>query len=317
MSEKLWGFKLYRCALAVIIPLSFAHARAETFASRMDQSSWMVNSSVFQCSLAQEIPFFGEAVFARRAGEKPIFFLREKSKRLQTGEALIKSVSPIWKSQPGQAVSLGKVAVGQGRVPVSLGWRKSEQLLAELHGGHEIELVREPWYEEPDPVVVKISNINFRGAYDKYLNCLGGLLPVNYDQVERTSIYFPAGATEGLSARARRQLQDIVTYAKADKKVVAFYIDGHTDSQGARAENLALSQKRAEEVKSYLANRGIDPQKIAVRWHGERYPVASNRTAKGRALNRRVTIRLDKTPLPVEAPEVQPMVAAPSSVRNI
>lgn len=293
-------------------------ARAETFAPRMDQASWLVNASVFECSMAHDIPYYGEAVFARRAGEKSNFYLKGKSERLQTGEALVKAVQPVWKTSAGAAVELARVPVRQGNKPLVLDWGRAEQVLAELHSGHEIEIVRKPWYDPEQQLVVKISNINFRAAYDKYLACLGGLLPVNYDQVERTSIYFPSGAEDGLSAASKRKLDNILTYARADKSVVAFYIDGHSDSRGARAENLALSQERAELVKSYLANRGVPPEQIAVRWHGERYPVASNRTAEGRSLNRRVTVRLDKTPLPETAPlEVQPMVAAPAAARNI
>lgn len=293
-------------------------AHAETFVPRMDQSNWLVNASVFECSLAQDIPFYGEAVFARRAGEKSSFYLKAKSERLQAGEALVKAVQPIWKQSAGAETELARVAVRQGGGVLVLDWGRAEKVLARLHGGQEIEIVRQPWYDTTDQLSIRISNINFRAAYDKYLTCLGSLLPVNYDQVERTSIYFRPGVEEMLSAAAKRKLDNILIYAGADKSVVAFYIDGHSDSRGARAENLALSQARAELVKSYLANRGVPPEHIAVRWHGERYPVATNRTASGRALNRRVTVRLDKTPLPeAESIEPLPMVAAPAAARNI
>ncbi len=290
---------------------------ADTFSSRMDEASWRVSASVFECRMAHEIPYFGAAVFNRRAGELPRFYLRGEARRLMAGEATITAVSPLWRQAP-TAESLGTVAVKNGTVPISLDWQSSEKLLAELYQGKEIEIARQPWYDDDSLLTVKISNINFRGAYDKYLRCLGGLLPVNYDQVERTTVYFSEGAQDGLGARARHKLDNIITYAKADKSVKAFYIDGHTDSNGSRAENLALSRERAELVKSYLANRGVPPEDIALRWHGERYPVASNRTAKGRSLNRRVTIRLDKTPLPEDSgPEIQPMVAAPVDARKI
>jgi outer membrane protein OmpA-like peptidoglycan-associated protein len=67
---------------------------------------------------------------------------------------------------------------------------------------------------------------------------------------------------------------------------------GHTDSTGSDAYNLELSQRRAEAVANYLSLRGVTRSRIATMGYGEQYPVASNETAEGRALNRRVEIRI-------------------------
>lgn len=68
-------------------------------------------------------------------------------------------------------------------------------------------------------------------------------------------------------------------------------IEGHTDSYGSDAANLALSQKRAEAVKQYLvANMQIDPSKIEAVGYGETQPVANNETQEGRAKNRRIDV---------------------------
>ncbi len=65
-------------------------------------------------------------------------------------------------------------------------------------------------------------------------------------------------------------------------------IRGHTDNVGAAAANYVLSQDRAQAVKDYLVNRGIDTKRIKVKGMGESEPIASNRTAVGRAKNRRI-----------------------------
>ncbi|MBL8026948.1 MAG: OmpA family protein [Fibrobacteres bacterium] len=71
-------------------------------------------------------------------------------------------------------------------------------------------------------------------------------------------------------------------------------IRGHTDNVGAAAANMMLSQERAQAVKDYLVNRGVDAKRIKVKGIGEGEPVASNRTAAGREKNRRIEfIRLD------------------------
>jgi outer membrane protein OmpA-like peptidoglycan-associated protein len=67
-------------------------------------------------------------------------------------------------------------------------------------------------------------------------------------------------------------------------------IIGHTDSTGSDAVNDPLSINRAASTRQYLADRGINPSRIAIDGRGSREPVADNGTAAGRAQNRRVEI---------------------------
>lgn len=67
-------------------------------------------------------------------------------------------------------------------------------------------------------------------------------------------------------------------------------IDGHTDWVGGGAYNMALSKRRANSVKTYLIDRGVDPARLIAVGHGEHQPVADNTSAEGRAKNRRVEI---------------------------
>ncbi|MFW5815946.1 MAG: OmpA family protein [Wenzhouxiangella sp.] len=69
-------------------------------------------------------------------------------------------------------------------------------------------------------------------------------------------------------------------------------IDGHTDATGSRSYNLSLSEQRADTVGRYLISRGISPARVATYGYGPDYPVASNDTAEGRAMNRRVELTL-------------------------
>ena len=85
-----------------------------------------------------------------------------------------------------------------------------------------------------------------------------------------------------------------MTYLKADDLVTAIYIDAHSDSVGSRYDNRRLTEKRAYIVTDYLVNQGINAGIILTRYHGERYPIASNETVAGRAKNRRVTVQFDR-----------------------
>ena len=67
---------------------------------------------------------------------------------------------------------------------------------------------------------------------------------------------------------------------------------GHTDSTGSDSYNLDLSRRRAEAVANHLVQRGVSRARIATVGYGEQYPRADNTTEQGRALNRRVEIRI-------------------------
>lgn len=67
---------------------------------------------------------------------------------------------------------------------------------------------------------------------------------------------------------------------------------GHTDSIGSDEYNMRLGQRRAEAVKAYLVSKGIDSRTIRTESRGERDPVADNKTALGRAKNRRAVVEV-------------------------
>ncbi len=67
---------------------------------------------------------------------------------------------------------------------------------------------------------------------------------------------------------------------------------GHTDNVGSDSYNLKLSKDRAESVKAYLVSKGANPSRIEATGYGETQPIATNKTAKGRQMNRRVEFTL-------------------------
>ncbi len=67
-------------------------------------------------------------------------------------------------------------------------------------------------------------------------------------------------------------------------------IGGHTDSRGRASNNQKLSEKRALSVRRWLIKKGIDPDRLKYKGYGETQPVATNKTAPGRQLNRRIEV---------------------------
>jgi OmpA-OmpF porin, OOP family len=74
----------------------------------------------------------------------------------------------------------------------------------------------------------------------------------------------------------------------------SFSLEGHTDSAGKPATNQALSENRAAAVKNYLIEKGIDATRLTSAGYGSTKPIGSNKTKAGKALNRRVEVKVVK-----------------------
>ncbi|MBV8380072.1 MAG: OmpA family protein [Paucibacter sp.] len=94
-----------------------------------------------------------------------------------------------------------------------------------------------------------------------------------------------------LKPEGKAKLDDLVAKTK-DIALEVIIAVGHTDSVGSDAYNQKLSVRRAEAVKSYLVGLGIEKNRVYTEGKGKRQPVADNKTAEGRAKNRRVEIEV-------------------------
>jgi outer membrane protein OmpA-like peptidoglycan-associated protein len=85
-------------------------------------------------------------------------------------------------------------------------------------------------------------------------------------------------------------LEEAVKETSEDKNL-NLIIHGYADKTGTAAYNLVLSKKRANAVKTYLRNKGVNPKRMKTVAHGFKQPAETNKTPDGRTLNRRVVIR--------------------------
>jgi outer membrane protein OmpA-like peptidoglycan-associated protein len=93
-----------------------------------------------------------------------------------------------------------------------------------------------------------------------------------------------------LLPHARAKLDELADALGSLGPDQTFVIEGHTDSRGTDSYNERLSRLRAMAVRSYLIDRGVDPDRIRAVGRGEEEPIASNTDPEGRANNRRVEI---------------------------
>jgi outer membrane protein OmpA-like peptidoglycan-associated protein len=97
--------------------------------------------------------------------------------------------------------------------------------------------------------------------------------------------------SNGLSAAAIQKLNRI-SEILINNPATELQLNGYSDSIGAPSYNLMISEIRANAVKSYLIGKGIEPSRILAMGHGAQKFIASNKSAEGRRLNRRVEIEL-------------------------
>ena len=102
---------------------------------------------------------------------------------------------------------------------------------------------------------------------------------------------------------AQTQLDKVADALKSQGDDKTIVIEGHTDSQGKDDYNQGLSQRRADSVRAYLIEHGIEAGRLETKGYGESRPLVSNETEEGRIQNRRVELKvLDSDPCTPPAP---------------
>jgi OOP family OmpA-OmpF porin len=94
-----------------------------------------------------------------------------------------------------------------------------------------------------------------------------------------------------IKPEGKKVLDELVTKLNNINLEVVIAV-GHTDSIGSDSYNMKLGDRRANAVKAYLISKGIEKSRVYTESKGERQPVADNKTAQGRAKNRRVEIEV-------------------------
>lgn len=268
-----------------------SQALALRYEANISEAQWLVTSSPFECRMSQPIPALGVAKFYHQAGDNLHFEVQADSQLPVTKDLALSLVPPLWNRQldANRITVLNQTESGVLRIDGEI----PDSLIRGLLFGYAVELSHATARAQRDSVTV--SPVRFRESFRDFQTCMAQLLPYNFDQIARSKIMFSAGQ-ENLTEKNRRDLKDVARYVLADKEVNAIYVDGYTDNVGKRFDNIELSRKRAEEVALYLIHLGVNPDIIALRYHGDYYPLAPNNSDANRAKNRRVTVRLDKVP---------------------
>ena len=113
------------------------------------------------------------------------------------------------------------------------------------------------------------------------------ITPIEKGVKIRLNNLFFTSASSKLRTTSHDELERLIHTLKEYPKMV-IQLNGHTDSQGSAIRNSILSEGRARSVRNYLAEHGIARNRLKVKGFGPKEPIASNKTAAGRKMNRRV-----------------------------
>ncbi|MTI13484.1 MotY family protein [Sansalvadorimonas verongulae] len=263
-------------------PLQDASPKVSTQLIDIDQSNWQSRGNRFACYLTQSINN-GYIEFIARAGH-PLSLSMYSGDRSSSGTLTLIRTSPPWKPN-GKPIEQGKGTVSPQNPYQPNG---AEGLLRGLMTGEWGKVVLDNAKGQHS---ITLSSTGIHQSALAFQGCRNNLLPASFDQISLLRVQFSSGKTRP-QPRFADNLSDLATYVSADENIVEVLVDGHTDSAGHHLDNLQIAKDRADSIASYLQYLGIPEDKIKTRFHSDRYPVATNNTAAGRAQNRRVEVRL-------------------------
>ncbi|MBV1905124.1 MAG: OmpA family protein [Pseudomonadales bacterium] len=278
-------------AFSAVFITGYGYADLEMKAE-LSQASWHYSGSRDQCQLFQRVPHFGLATFVSDPKNKLKFDMVVVRPLAASGKFEIVETAPAWHPDAPARTPLGIVDAIEG-LQLSIGSPLSDRMLMSLYRGYEPHFNRLIWFDTQARVDVTLRSIRFREMYESFVQCQSNLLVDMYSELERSTLQFAVSQWDIKGVTARR-LQRLSRFLNDDESITRVFIDSHTDNSGGTKSNLKLSKNRAENVEKLLLDAGVDKSLLTVRYHADRYPIASNKTLKGRERNRRTTIRLER-----------------------
>lgn len=286
--------------VTILIALFFTFVTAQAqagirqYSADLNSSKWqLANDSRLQCTLAHQIPHYGQARFSAKASRKLNMEFELDMMLLPDNYSLaqVRSESPKWRPGYGDRVLADMKLYKQFNpsLPKKVAWT----MLSELEQGMSPTFYYNDWYSEQDEISVGLSTARFKGAYRNFVACVGNLLNYSFDDISYTILNYQSNSDKFTKASQRR-IDMIREYLSLDPNLELVLVNAYSDSYGGRWSNLKLSEKRSAKIRDYFVKNGIDASRIEANGYGEKRHIASNDTILGRGKNRRVVIQMQK-----------------------
>lgn len=222
---------------------------------------------------------------------------------LDTENEVFTSSKALTEAEFDRLFAIYRVMAGEGMLLTALGIEPTAEMLPVSNELSEISCNPEvPFQKVPQAVALASSQPPKEVVVERIVPVATPpvviektLPPVLLERVTLESGALFDTARAELKPKGKTELDQLALKLSGIKHIENVEIVGHTDSQGSDEYNRGLSIKRATAVADYLVTRGVARELISVKGMGEDLPVASNRTAEGRAKNRRVEVNIKVT----------------------
>jgi len=252
---------------------------------------WVGESEAGRCSISQRLDQnSGLAKFQQIGGKRLQFTVEQHPLVAISSDARIYSAPPLWRhDQPLTAI--GETQRKRGNRPFHVSADVAEKMLNSLSQG-QASLVS---YGDPaltdEQEILTLSPAFLYPALDHFRSCVLNLTPFDPRQADLFEVRFGNGQTR-LGRQAELRLSQLVKRLAKEPDVTALKIIGFTDNTGEPSNNLEIARMRALSVENYLLATGFRTDFLKRSQLGQAQPRYSNRTAAGRASNRRVEIKI-------------------------
>lgn len=281
-------------ALSSLLLVEDVNAGIRQYSADIHSSNWQLSDdSRLQCTLSHQIPNYGEARFSAKASRQLNMEFELDMMLLPDNYSLaeVRSVAPNW--QPGvSSKTLANMKLYKQFNP-SLPKKVAWTMLSELEQGMSPTFYYNDWHSQQDKIAVALSTARFKKAYKQFVGCVGNLLNYNFDDIAYTVLNYQSSSNKFTKASQKR-IEMIRQYLSLDPDLELVLIDAYSDSYGGRWSNLKLSERRADKIRDYFVENGIEVNRIESKGYGEKRHIASNETTLGRGKNRRVVIQMQK-----------------------
>lgn len=283
--------------LSTVISLGFASqsfADVRHYTASIDKSAWLLSTeSRLQCTLSHNVPRYGQANFSSFAKRDLNMLLELDMLKMPAGYdmASVQSIAPKWK--PGvptrQIADMKILKQFNGELPERATWT----ILSELEKGMMPTFYYDDFYSPYDKIAVGLNAANFGQAYEAFLTCIDNLLPFSFEDIAFTVLSYQTNTAE-LTKASKKRLAMIGEYLQNAPELDLVLLSGYTDSYGGRWHNEQLSKKRANTIRTFFEEKGVNANRIEVSGYGEKRHISGNSNILDRAKNRRVVIQLEK-----------------------
>ncbi len=278
--------KFFRLFLFILAPV----VQAQQFQAPITDTRWQVVESPLACSLSQDIPGFGTAQFSQQTAEEFTLTFSTKTQPSVQSNVTFEIAEAHWQNKE-QRLHLISIPTENNQMQFSIEGPIAKQAFTHIQEGR-VPVIRYRSQNIADEMSVLLSIVHLSESLTAFQQCVNNLHPDTFNDVRRLTIPFEREKSE-LTFDAEDALKRLADYIKIDDKIKRVMISGHTDNHGYRRINEPLAEARAVVVKNYLVQKcDVPEQLIVTSSFVERRPIATNRSLKGRSLNRRAEIEL-------------------------